>query len=169
MNIHAVKKFKDKLNSVLESMRQFQEQCQSIQQEDVQQPGHCTNATASAMKAVLTDPLTGDTEKIEFDEPLSREDMAIIGLALCRLGTAASDYIASDGEDEEDTFPCGEEEDEVQANIARVKVVLSRSVELVEVFHKLHTHMLASAIRDFVNEKEAEFRSIYQQFLESSK
>ena len=166
MYIHEAKELKAKLNSLLEAM------CQA--QESGPQPGPCTSkalprtdSKSLSTRAISTERSTGDTEELVLEESLSPGDVILIGLGLCRLRTAAIDYIQADGEDEEDTFPCGDEDDDVQENITRVKDVLSRTEELVEVFRKLLVHMLGSEIRDFV--KAAELRAFCQEFLGASK
>ena len=78
---------------------------------------------------------------------LSLDDVALMGLGLCRLEEAADDFIESEGELEGDLFPCDESDDEaVESNMADVRKARRRSGQLKIAMAKLHSDIIGSLV-----------------------
>lgn len=87
-----------------------------------------------------------DTEESDCVTSLKPQDICYIGLGLVRLQEAAEEYIASDGEEEADTFPAiGQTPAELDLNMDRVRKLKVRANQLVAFFADIYQRMTAPA------------------------
>lgn len=104
-----------------------------------------------------------------FGFSLEPNDVAIVGLGLCRLEEAAEEYLRTDGESEADTFPCVPTKSGLEANFERVINLLRRVSRLKSWFSELHGRMVNQEVRLEMWERLKDVREKLEKLKEASK
>lgn len=137
------------------------------QDESAQSCGSGGRETAT-LTAEPEEPAAEDVG-VDFDTPLSIDDVLLLAMGLGRLEEAANAYLESDGVEEAATFPCNHDAVSISRNIEIVQKLRAQVVKLQAIVANLHYEMLRQAIQEFVKAQLKEIQGLSSEFLKKVK